>query len=337
MWQMRDAGFSIGPVAVRLRTGAPGVLDYLSNFYTRNDAALDATEWTVDARIGEGRGMRRNNWGVGYHADPERRLIRLRAREVRDLAITARKCIRDVMVAYCETQRYTMLHASAVADDQCLLIMAGDKGAGKTTLALRAVMEHGFRYVSNDHLIVYRNGRAGGALAVTSLPTLIPVKVGTYLDLEHVLPEPWDTEQLDIGVFRAMPAAERYQYDRRVLYTYRRLGQKNPLEFLLDHEPRISVSVIFVGYAPPGGPVGRLEPEPWPSQALLDQVRFDWPFDPLLNTQYVPRLGRDRAGYAADARKNVSALAACALTMRWSHRGDVKPLLAAFDRKWGRT
>jgi len=40
---------------------------------------------------------------------------------------------------------------------------------------------------------------------VTSLPTPIPVKVGTYFDYADRLGEPWENEGVDLDEFRRMP------------------------------------------------------------------------------------------------------------------------------------
>ena len=54
-------------------------------------------------------------------------------------------------------------------------------------------------------------------------------------------------------------------------------------------------------------------------------------FDPTLNQRYLPRRERDRAMYLADATRLTAALARRAPVLRWSHRGDPAPLLAALD------
>ena len=42
-----------------------------------------------------------------------------------------------------------MLHASAVADDERVIVVVGDKGSGKTTLALNAALTRGYRTTSS--------------------------------------------------------------------------------------------------------------------------------------------------------------------------------------------
>jgi hypothetical protein len=321
----------LGPVAVALCTDEPVVLRYLSDFYTISDDAADDAVWTVDARLGSGAGMRRNPWGVAFDGHELNRVLCLRAGSALDLAMTTRKALREALVEYCERHRYVMLHASAFADEHRVVLVVGDKGSGKTTLALRAFLHHGCQYVSNDHLILYPEPGAGSEsdrLVITSLPTPIPLKVGTYLDLERRLPPPWDDEGLDIARFWAMPAAERYRHDQRLLFTYPRLGQTNPIRVTLGLAgggPR--VVVVLARYAEPGAPVGALSPVGDPQAALWPHVREDWPFDSTLNTQHLPRAQRDRVAYTADARRLLGALADRAPVVTWAHHGDPRRLL----------
>jgi hypothetical protein len=320
------------PVTVEVSTDQPAVVDYLAEFYPITTTVSGKPDWVIDARVGPGGGMRRNAYGVAYAADPGVRTVVVRADDPLNLAMTTRKTVRDTPVGFCEHRGHTMLHASAIADDQRVVIVAGDKGSGKTTLALRGALVHKMRYISNDHLIIYPDGGTDtalpGRLVLTSLPTPIPVKVGTYLDLEQILPEPWDTEGIDVAPYRAMPPAERYRHDAHVLYTYRRLGQDNPVTVPLGSPPDgPQVTVVLARYAA-GAELAR-DPVPVsdPAGALQEHVRFDWTFNPVLNHHYLPRRERDRAAYADDARRLTEALAARADVVSWAHDGDPAPLL----------
>jgi hypothetical protein len=198
-------------------------------------------------------------------------------------------------------------------------VFVGDKGSGKTTLALKAAIGHRMRYLSNDHLIVYRNGV--GNLTLTSLPTFIPLKIGTFLDLEGHLPEPWDSEGLDVDAHRRLPRAETYALDRRVLYTYRRLGQESPIAVDIGRdELQTSTLVVLVSYSSSGASDPQLVSDP--VRELLAHVRTDWMFDPGLNQHHLPRGERGPDEYAADARRIVAALAGQATVVRWAHCGD---------------
>lgn len=322
----------LGPVRVAVATDHDGLVDYLRDFYPLNgNTDHDGTVgWTIQARLAEPEpGMALTPWRVGYRADRDIRRAVICSKNARDLAITVRKAIREVLLDYCEAHRYTMLHASAVADDQRVVIVVGDKGSGKTTLALGVALNGGYRYLSNDHLILYRTQ---DGLVVTSLPTPVPVKIGTYFDYADQLGEPWENEGVDLEEFRRMPRRRRYGHDVRLLYTFRSLGQANPLHTWLDDRP---VVVVLAAYAPDGEPVSVPVAVADPVAALWPHVRFDWVFDPALNTHHLPRTERDRDTYARDAADRLAELAAGSLVVQWRHHGELTPLLDAFADQLG--
>lgn len=329
----------LGPTTATVVADHPAIAEYLDHFYVLKHQAttvMDAEGWTIEAEVAAPDGaMQINVWGVGYQADLQKRHLRLRADDPQSLAITARKCVREVLVDYCERRRYVMLHASAVADDRTVIIIVGDKGSGKTTLALKAAVGHQMRYLSNDHLILYAAGETAGAggvetrLTVTSLPTLIPVKIGTFLDMEASLPPPWSVEDLDVDAYRRVPREQLYGLDRRVLFTYRTLGHESPTAAALGSaETGLPTLIALARYARPAeGPVPEATPVADPVAALMPHVRTDWMFDPLLNQRYLPRHERSPAEYQADAELLVRALTDRARTVEWRHRGDPSELI----------
>jgi energy-coupling factor transporter ATP-binding protein EcfA2 len=322
----------LGPVRVAVATDHDGLIDYLRDFYplAPNDDHDGAAGWMIQARLVEPeRGMALTPWRVGYRANRDTRRAVICSTNPRDLQITARKAIREVLLDYCEARRYTMLHASAVADEQRVVIVVGDKGSGKTTLALSAALAGGHRYLSNDHLILYRSPEG---LVVTSLPTPIPVKIGTYFDNADRLGQPWENEGVNLEKFQRMPARQRYDRDVRLLYTYRSLGQANPV-----HTPLAGreVLVVLAGYAPDGQPVSAPVAVADPVAELWPHVRFDWVFDPALNTHHLPRTERDRDTYGRDAAHRLAELTATSQVMQWRHHGDLAPLLDAVTSPLG--
>lgn len=320
---LQAATCQLGPTRATLVTDQPAVLDYLRNFYTLVAGAA-ADTWEIEALVGPvGDGMVIDRWGVGHAADPPARRLRLRAPRPEPLAIVARTCVREVLVDYCEQRRYAMLHAAAVFDDDRVVIIAGGHGSGKTTLALKAVLSHGMRYLSNENLIVLP-GPAG--LRLTSLPGPIALKIGTYLDLADRLPPPFDTEGLDIDAYRAMPRDQRYRLDHRVIYTFHGLGQPHPATVdLRDPASGPPVLVALVEYAGGAGPAEPVVPDP--VAALLPHVRMDWTFTPWLNQRYLPRRERRPRQYGDDARRLLRRLAERATVIQWRHDGDPAPLL----------
>ncbi|CAM4523105.1 HPr kinase [Nocardia ninae] len=317
----------LGPVSVGLITNSQVVLDLLGEFYQITDADRLPSSWTVEAIVGPlTPQLAINPWGVGYAASPQARRIRLQANGPHHLAVTARKTIREALIDHCEQRHYIMLHASAVVDDHRVIVIVGDKGSGKTTLGLKSVLSHEMRYLSNDHLIVYSDPNdPSSPLTLTSLPTLIPLKIGTYLDLEQNLPPPWDTDGLDIDAHRNVSREKLYGSDRRVLYTFPGLGQQNPIEVdLPDNGPGPSVVVVLASYTN-GSPMRAMIDDP--VGALIPHVRTDWMFDRNLNQHYLPRHERDIHEYLADAQRLVRRLADRATVLEWRHSGDPSELL----------
>ncbi|MGH3721600.1 MAG: hypothetical protein ACRDRI_22690 [Pseudonocardiaceae bacterium] len=310
----------LGTVRVAVVTDHADLADYLREFYPVNGHG--EVEWTIDARAGQPvSGMALTPWRVGYQANPATRQVVIRSSNARNLAITTRKAVREVLLDYCEAHRYTMLHASAVVDERRVIVIVGDTGSGKTTLAMNGTLAAGYRYLANDHLILYR---AAEGLVVTSLPTPIPVKIGTYLDYAEQLDPPWDNDGVDLEEYRRMPRSRCYGHDRRLFYTYRGLGQANPLHIALTDR---QVIVVLAGYAPAAVSEGIPALVDDPMAVLWPHVRFDWVFDPALNTHQLPRAERDRDTYGQDSRRRLAELVAGSLVIEWRHHGRLSPLL----------
>lgn len=330
--------FALGPVTVAVRTSLHAVLDHLMEFYPIADRQNPEATWTIDVSAGTERGAPPDRWGVWHRIDAgEKRLI-LRSTNIEHLAVSARKCAREVFLNHCEEHGYTMLHASAFTSEDDVVLIVGDKGSGKTTLALRAVLQHGYHYLSNDHLIIYPDdstgvsGQLSERLVLTSLPTPIPVKVGTYLDLQHVLPKPWARDDLGMAPLPSLPVPDRYRHRGRLLYTFRRLGQDNPVAVRLassENGPR--VTIVLAGYADAACATSSPHPVDDSVSSLWPHVRFDWMFDRSLNQRYLDRSERDQDTYTADATYLIAALSARARVWTWSHHGDPTPLLDAIN------
>lgn len=311
----------LGPARVMVCTDDPALIDYLREFYplTSGDRAA---EWSVLARRAvPDAGMTLTPWRVGVRADQSARRVVIHSPNPRDLAVTTRKTVREALLDHCEQLGYVMLHASAVTDGERVVIVVGDKGSGKTTLALNAALTSGYRMVSNDHLILYRDSTG---LVMTSLPTPIPVKVGTYFDYADRLGPPWENDDVDLDTFRRMPRTQRYRRDQRLLYTYRGLGQPNPVHVPLTGR---RVTVVLASYASADESAGPPTAVADPVGALWPNVRQDWVFDPGLNTHYLPRRERDVAGYSHDAQARLVELVSIAPVAAWRHHGALGPLL----------
>jgi hypothetical protein len=315
----------VGGVAVSVRSASPAVNALQRAFYTAHPAQDATADWVIDAIAAPAPdGVPVNPFGVGYTAEPAARTLTLWSPDEQDLAITTRKCVREVFLNACEQRRYTMLHAAAIHRDGHVVVFAADKRGGKTTLALRGVLEHGWGLLANDHLIVHP---AGGGLSGTSLPTPIPVKVGTLVDLADRLPAPWDGNGVDVGWWRAQQPDRRYASDLAAFYTFGDLGQPNPVHVPLTPG---HVTVVFPRYADRTGPLH--DPETVPAAAAAAElgrhVRLDWA-GTARTDRHLPCPARDLDAVVRDGATHTAELAATARTLRWAHHGDPARLLAA--------
>lgn len=115
--------------------------------------------------------------------------------------------------------------------------------------------------------------------------------------------------------------------NRRLLYTYRRLGQPNPVNLPLGTAADGSGVIVVLARFAPGGRGKEPVVVEDAAAALWPHVRFDWVFDPATNTRRLPRHQRSYREYEADARRLVDALAHRALVLSWAHYGDPTPLI----------
>ncbi len=103
-----------------------------------------------------------------------------------------------------------LFHAAAVAGPGGVLALAGFAGAGKSTLALH-LMNLGLDFVSNDRLIVRRDGASLRAGGVPKLPRVNPGTILNNPSLRRILSPD------EIRRFEAMPAADlrtlEHKYD----------------------------------------------------------------------------------------------------------------------------
>lgn len=318
----------LGAVTVAVRSSVEFVRETVAEFYPA--AMSGVPEWMITAiGVSPPPGVQRTIFGVGVQVDSLSREVTLWSATQYDLAVTARKCVREVFLAACERAGYTMVHASAIYTDDRVVVFAADKRGGKTTLALRAVLDHGWRWLSNDHLILLPVDHGG--LVATSLPTPIPVKAGTLVDLWDRLPTPWDANGFDIDSWRVVPIARRRAADEAAYFTFAGFGQPNPVLVPLDQR---RVSVVFPRYTGIGEGVAapvRLDSTATAVE-LARHVRTDWLTDDRLHQRHLPFAHRDIGVFAADGARLVERLAELAGGgWRCAHEGDPGPLLDALS------
>ena len=316
----RQAVLDLGPLQVAVRTDEQRVIDYLRAFYTViEDTPERQVTAVIEARLAEPEpGMGRTRWNVGYRASSDRSVL-LCGTELTHLAITTRKVAREPLLAFCADRGGLMLHAAALADEQRLVVLVGDAGAGKTSVALNGVLRTRMWLVSNDHLLLYRDG---SRLVATSLPTPIPVKIGTYAGYAAELGRPWHGELTALtDSWRLSP---QQRNDQTVYVTYPHLGQPNPVHVDVA---RRRVLVALIDFAAPDEPARELGPVPDPVAALWPHVRHDWIESPGTGfDRYLFRSRRSAPEHDRDAQQQLRALAATAPVVRWRHHGVLGPL-----------
>jgi Protein of unknown function (DUF4254) len=90
-----------------------------------------------------------------------------------DVLAMVRKLVRDIWLGHKAADGYYYLHASAVDDGKNVFVFVGPKFAGKTTMMLDMVAQHGYSLLTNDGLLVYR---AGQELELAPLPTFAKIR-----------------------------------------------------------------------------------------------------------------------------------------------------------------
>lgn len=310
-------------IQVTVFTDHAPLLQYLDEFHDRVGIAVSGG-WTIVARLADPvPGMTINPWGAGYQADPENRVLQRQVADPVFLRAGTQIAMREALVEDWENRGYTMLHAAAVRKDDLLILLMGNMRAGKTTLALNGAMQHGFEIVSNDHTVVYRDG---DHLVVTEIPTVIAVRIASYLEMEDFLPQPYDLNGVDIEAWRKRPKQEQIEAgDEHVMY-YSRASLRQPLRSSVRCGPGTGTRVVIVSptFSSPASAPQRVAD----AGSLLPQhIRTKWAFDPNRNTHELPRDQRTPDVFLADGLALAAELADGAEAYVWAHDGNITPLL----------
>jgi hypothetical protein len=318
--------YQLGPVTIAAECDR-STIRYLDDFYDRTASVGRTPSWffrcstTPVSRLP----LRVTPAGVGTQIDLDAQATFLSSEDPGALRVALRKLIRELFICSCEARSCTMLHASAFFDGSMVLMLVGDRGAGKTTLALDAVLRHGFQLLSNDHLVIFPKG---SEYCLTTAPSLIGVKVGTQLALRTLLPPHPDVHAVDLARFAKMEPNELRHQQQTAYFTSRGLGQPRLPQVTVGAVGRHQLWIVF-----PRFESVVTSPEPLTNQSPLvrelnEHRREDW----LYHDSTAPtchRAGRrNLARFAADSYRLCSALAANSRALRWAHKGDVAPLLS---------
>jgi len=124
--------------------------------------------------------VKRRTGMVIYIAEPEHCVVGDTFRNLHQAANLVTTVFAKAMLR----RGYVMLHASAALGDDGGLAFAAQSGAGKSTMAL-ALVEAGYRFVTNDRLLVRLHE---GQIEMVGLPRIPRVNPGTLLRLSRLTP-----------------------------------------------------------------------------------------------------------------------------------------------------
>jgi hypothetical protein len=114
---------------------------------------------------------------VAYEVDRySRRIVFYGAAENAASAIHLHDFVRYLALLVCEAQHHVLLHASAVTIDDRLVLVLGDKGAGKTTTMLNLIVGQNAQYYSGDKVVA---GFSQGKLVLHAWPDIPYIGVGS--------------------------------------------------------------------------------------------------------------------------------------------------------------
>jgi HprK-related kinase B len=254
-------------VALSVRSNDPGVASGLARYFApfrseeplRDTLPIDVLQGTpiFDShrlndvlRQGPGRAIKEAFYDVAggrivvkrrtgvavYIAEPEHAVVGDMVRNLNQAANVVSMVFAKAMLR----RGYVMLHASAALGEEGGVAFAAQSGAGKSTMAL-ALVEEGYRFVTNDRLLVRSHN---GQVEMVGVPRIPRVNPGTLLRLprltsllppearrryEHMSPDAlWTTEEKrDVEVDRIFgPGTFQLTGRLRIMYILAwRLGE----------------------------------------------------------------------------------------------------------------
>jgi hypothetical protein len=95
-------------------------------------------------------------------------------------ALEVARFVREIIVGHLQKEGWTVIHAAAVSFNNRAVLIAGPKGAGKTT-TLIGLIAAGFQYISNDRVLIKGNLNR---IDLIPFSGTIDIGLGTLLDYE---------------------------------------------------------------------------------------------------------------------------------------------------------
>jgi hypothetical protein len=301
------------------------ILNYLDDFYdflTEYNNLEEKSYFKIAALKEKPVNMSISPWGVGYSYNKIKKKLTLRANDIENLSISLRKSIREVLLVNRKNEVKTMLHSSLISNGQTNIFIIGESCSGKTSLAIDGVLNYGFKYISNDHLIItsYKN-----FLYARCLPVSISVKLSTYLEYENKLPNPFEIDScVDIDKVRKMSLSEIYKLkNENIIYTYKQFNPKPSLPIINLNESNnfVLLSSFTNKNFDQFDCVKNVEDE------LLNHIRTDWMFDDDISKPRYIYLEKNKSSFIKDSNYVIEKFSKISKVMKWNHRGKIKPFL----------
>lgn len=304
----------------------PRIYDYLRDFFSITERQSPKREIFVlpsslefppiPARI--------NEHGVRYGLHEPTGDIYLQSENWVDLAICARKAIRELHLNRCEKSGYVVLHGSAMYNENLVAVFIGTNGVGKTTLSLDGWLNHGFKLIANDHVVVFREG---DSFKVSGLTTFVTLKLA---HIAHIFP------QLSNRVSLHHSTVERYAEEAKGNSSY-------PFYFGPQHFGVGEIAAIQIGTSGkqfivilPDFRLGQLPEVEEASQdvcrsVLTAEIRTEWVYDENANPQFYGFPRRSAEDFQCDSEILCADISKIGRVYRFVHTGSITPLMEFFS------
>lgn len=327
---MFDTNFNVAAGHVKVRTDSKDVIDYLRRFYSESENEQGNPLWTFTAYQRESiqwdNAPSLTKYGVKHSTDIENRRTCFQQEDALHLKITTRHAIREIFMHSCESHKFTMLHGSAVSNGEHLILFLGNNCAGKTTLALDAVFNSGYRLISNDYLIAYKHG---DNIVFTTLPAFISIKIGTYFHFESKLPKPDPTNEADPSQFRNLSEDELRGLDVPIYYSFADLGQTPiPSHIIPINDSSKKVFIVTAGFSKETKAPSEILKADNPFEELFPHIRSKWIYGPY-NYRFLDLPRRSEAEFMQESIVFAKDMLATKhfVTLKYMHHGSIKALI----------
>lgn len=170
------------------------------------------------------------------------------------------RAVRELLVAGAlAAEPSAQLHAAGVVVDGRAVLIAGPKGAGKTTLAVHLAVSHGCALVANDRVLV-RRPEGAHFLGATGVPAVVTIRPGTLERLPSLasgLPAARDAARRSLAELASGPPVRGGEPRRFTLLQVARAAGVG----LVGEAPLAAVALVRVDDGVGDAAVRRMPPE----------------------------------------------------------------------------